>query len=381
MNILVIKLSPLRGVTSSMMRTIGLVKGFRDLGHEVDLLTTPEANQLIAMRSDRPLENAGVRLLQTAPNQAYVALVSGGQGLKRRLVNLLRKAYHAASMYDNTIRIAKSIALDQLKPAYDLVVSVSDPKSAHVAVQRLRAQGLKVRRWVQYWGDPMTLDITNKSVMPRFVYQWEERKLLADCDKIFYTNPFTLDMQRRLFPEFAPKMDSTPTALSKELNCVHEPGSAFRVSYIGAYHSRVRNILPFYQASLRFEDGIETYIVGDSDHQLSGTDNVHILPRGDVSDIELNTDLFICVLNHSGTQIPGKVYHYAASNRPILVVLDGDKKEEIRAYLERFGRYLFCDNDTKQIVRAIQSSRHSAQEWGRCAEMLPMNVAMQFVVP
>lgn len=380
MNILVIKLSPLRGVTSSMMRTIGLVKGLEQLGHQVDFLTAPASHQQIAYRAADPQFGPDVNLFVTKPNSLYSGFVSGQKsGLKRKVVSLARKIYYVFNIYDHTAMIAKSIDPAMLKKHYDLVISVSDPKSSHLAVLSLKRKGMAFGRWISYWGDPMTLDITNKSKVPLFVYRREERKMLSACDRIIYTNPFTVQAQQALFPEFAHKMDSTPTAVSQEIACVKVEGEPFRVSYIGAYHSRVRNLLPFYHAVLRLGKGVQTHIVGDSDLVLKESAHVHILPRGEVKEIERGTDLFICVLNSTGTQIPGKVYHYAASNRPILVILDGEEGERIREYLESFNRFLFCDNNAEDISRAILNARDNTKDWFPCEQMFPKRVATNFI--
>lgn len=376
MQVLVLKLSPLLGVTSSMMRTIGLVKGLDDLGYQIDFLTTPASHQQIAYRKSIVEFSANVRLLETKPNALYSSLVSSQKSrAKRLLISIVRKVYYFFSIYDHSLQISRNINPELLRTHYDLVISVSDPKTSHLAVLNLKKKGVLFDKWISYWGDPMTLDITNKSKMPRFVYKYQERRMIAASDNVVYTNPFTVRAQQQLFPEFAEKMIYSPSPISSEMKCQNMSDDKFVVSYIGAYHSRVRNILPFYHACAMLGERAQTNIVGDSDLSLQQTKTISILPRAEVKEIECATDLFVCILNNSGTQIPGKVYHYAASNRPILVILDGENKHIIREYLNSFNRYIFCDNVAEQIADAIRGIMNDNRIWSPCEQMLPINVA------
>lgn len=71
---------------------------------------------------------------------------------------------------------------------------------------------------------------------------------------------------------------------------------------------------------------------------------------------EEDADLLIVLLNKKGTQIPGKIYHYAGTNKPILIILDGDRKEEIKEYLSLFNRFYFCENNERTRNRAIHKN-------------------------
>lgn len=382
MNILLIKLSPLQGLTSSMMRAVGLVKGLVQLGHQVDVLTTPNTNQQLALRAAPLVQGDGIRLFETGKSKAYAALVagSGKQGIKQSAVRLLRKVYHWTNIYDHTVRIARAVSRQGLRDSYDLIISVSDPKPSHIAARVLMDKGIQAKRWIQYWGDPMALDITNKSKLPRFLYRRAEYKMLRGADRVFYTNPFTLAAQQQLFPRFASKLACTPTANSFELVCSKEAEAPFCISYIGAYYSRVRNLLPFYEACQGLPSGCETCIVGDSDLALENSPGIIVLPRGEVEMIEQRTDLFICLLNSKGTQIPGKVYHYAVSNRPILVILDGEHQDAIRDYLAAFDRYVFCQNTPQAIRQAILDIKDSDKVWQPATQFRPATIAQAFLM-
>ena len=119
------------------------------------------------------------------------------------------------------------------------------------------------------------------------------------------------------------------------------------------------------------ESVVDLKIVGNSDLTLEKTSNIDIFPRGDISVFEEVTDLFVCILNHSGTQIPGKLYHYAAYNKPVLVIEDGDYQAEMHDFIVSYNRYYTCKNDTEEIKVNIQKIICEDKKWEPCKSMAP----------
>ena len=122
--------------------------------------------------------------------------------------------------------------------------------------------------------------------------------------------------------------------------------SKVTLGYFGDYKSKDRNIEPLYNV-VEKEKGFYLNICGNSDLSLLQKENMNIKPRQKldvVEKLEEDCDILVCVCNKKGTQIPGKVYHYAATNKPILIILDGDKKEKLRKYFKSFNRYVLCEN-------------------------------------
>ena len=70
--------------------------------------------------------------------------------------------------------------------------------------------------------------------------------------------------------------------------------------------------------------------------------------------IEEELDVHVCLLNRNGFQIPGKIFYHTDTDQFILIVLDGLFAAEIKAYLERFDRFIFCENNEESIRSAIR---------------------------
>lgn len=377
MKILILSLSPIESTNSATFRTKALAEGLSMLDHKVDYLTIP-AGQYHAVTDSQEFGD-NIKIIRTSSYAVYDSVVAGDKAkwkLKKIIITLLRKLYHSFMLYDHTYFIVKNIDVHLLSNTYyDLVISSSDPKSSHIAVKKLIKEGLKYKKWIQYWGDPMAIDITNKSIHPRWYIKRKEYELLKDADRIIYVSPFTLKRQKEIFPKIADKMDFIPIPYFQKKLYPKYDNKRFTIGYYGAYNSRIRNIIPLYNSCIQMSDKVHLDIIGDSDLELSATDNVSIFPRGNISQYEEKADLLICMLNSRGTQIPGKVYHYAATNKPILILLDGDNKREMKEYLESFNRYIICDNDVDSIVSTIYHIMAKYKEYEPCRAFEPENVA------
>ena len=383
-HILVIKLQAYNSLSSSNMRMLAMMKGLNELGYKMDLLCTPVS----AVTTVNDMEDYAflkdVTIITTSQNRMYERLVSSPEGakegLKQKLLPLLRKVYHTFSLYTSSSKIAKKLTLDILpRKEYKYVISVSDPKISQIALRALLHDGLRSEKVIEYWGDPMTGDITQKAIYPECIIKREERRFLKVADKIVYTSPFTLEMEQKAHPAYAARMTFVPTANAFEKIYPETQNAVYTVGYYGAYYSWIRNIKPLYHAFSSLRGVAKLNLVGDSDLQLQPADNVMIRPRGIVKDLEEQTDLFVCVLNSTGTQIPGKLYHTAATNRPILVVLDGDRQDEMRKYLESFDRFILCGNSETEIVAAIRSIMNDKRVWEPCKLLEPKAIAKRII--
>ncbi len=356
MNILIVSLSPIEAITSAMIRNLALVRGLEESGNHVDFLAVP-FNVLLSQAKENEFVKK-INVIRTESSSAYDRVVTDRKRkstFKTFVRNVLRKVWHTFSVYDYTYMIAKSVSISVLPQThYDMVISSSDPKSSHIAVKTLRKQGLTYDRWIQYWGDPLAIDITKKSIYPRFMLKYIEKKLISGADKIVYVSPFTQKEQQRLFPAYEDKMEFLPIAYMEEEIFPETLNERFVIGYYGNYSSNVRNLRPFYDACTELKEKVDVSIYGDSDMELASTEHVHIFPRGIIDEHKQIADLLVCVLNSYGTQIPGKIYHLAGTNKKVLVVLDGEYREEMADYLEKFDRFYMCNNEKQSIREKIE---------------------------
>ena len=81
-----------------------------------------------------------------------------------------------------------------------------------------------------------------------------------------------------------------------------------------------------------------------------------------------NLDILVCLLNSRGTQIPGKIYNYAGTNKEILVIEDGEYGPQIRAFFEPYHRYTFVQNSKEAIKEVLKAYTKNGIPNRQCIE-------------
>lgn len=296
---------------------------------------------------------------QPVPSKSY--------NIKLKLRSTMKKGYYLLFPSDPCYPLEriwlKKAAHFQSNIIYDLIVSESSPASSHKLVDLLRSSNhLHYKRWIQIWEDPWYQDLYgNKS---NKIFE-EEHQLLLVATEVYYVSPLTLEYQKELFPDCAYKMKHIPLPYL-DLEKRNLQTNVVNFGYFGDYYSHTRNLLPFYQAL--DESGLPGSIYGDSDLCLKPTEKITVRPRVTLdilSKIQSETQVLVHLCNLHGGQIPGKIYHYSATNKPILFILDGttEEKQKLKNYFGQFNRYYFVDNQKEQIYNALIDLSQTAQNY------------------
>lgn len=351
MKILFVSFNAFLSGSSAAIRNYNLIKGIlEDKQNEIDIITVNTNVSEIE-------HNKQMNVINIVHSKINVENRNHSK-LRVKIVKFAKLLFNKFSFFDSTIMFLKNINLAMLSDCkYDLIISSSDPVSSHLAVYKLIRKGLKYDKWIQYWGDPYTIDITNQMIYPKVVLKEIERWILRGAEQIVYVSPFTLENEIKQFPEFAHKMRVLPIPYSYVENCeVYSNKKSVKIGYFGAYKSNIRNIIPLYEAVKTRGKSVELLIVGDSDLQLKEQTNIKIYDRVEkeiLKRFESEVDAYICILNRTGTQIPGKIYHVAGTQKPIIILVDGNYGKKIKTYLESFQRYTFCNNEKDEIIKVL----------------------------
>ncbi len=240
---------------------------------------------------------------------------------------------------------------------FDIVLSNSSPASGHRLAATLLASGrVTADRWLQVWEDPWYHDVYRKGAAPGVLE--EEASLLRAADEVFYVSPLTLEYQRKHFPDAAAKMGMVPLpAFPARMADRTERKTPPVFGYFGDFYSHTRDLSPLFGALRRV--GALAEVCGDSDLGVESTDLLHVRGRVKLSvlaEVEKRVDVLVAVCNVAGGQVPGKIYHYAATDKPVLLVLDGSSYERgvIRDHFGPLGRFQFCENEAGSIEAALR---------------------------
>ncbi|MDE7431655.1 MAG: hypothetical protein K2N34_07065 [Lachnospiraceae bacterium] len=237
---------------------------------------------------------------------------------------------------------------------YDLVVSNSSPSASHKLAKILIERGhIKTKRWVQIWEDPWFHDLYSAHEP---IIRDEEEDLLNSATEIYYVSPLTTEYQKQFFPSAAHKMKT----IALPYFTVDDNESPITVTditygYFGDYFTFTRNLKPFFNALEKSKR--EGFIYGDSNLQLTSL-KIDLSPRvtlDKLKNVQNKTSVLVHLSNLRGGQIPGKIYHYSATTKPILFILDGtdEEKKILKNYFGKFNRYYFCENTEDSILQAM----------------------------
>lgn len=384
LKILYITSTPLEYNSSANMRNLAIIKGLQELGYEVSSFSSEVVNDSIyANNIDNTIKFKNRYWIKLGSLQSNITNnIKNKNSVKKIIKNKIYKIYTKFSIYDPKKTLVKKITNSTITDKFDLIISSSDPKSSHLLAEKLiKLDSDITKRWIQYWGDPFVGDINKNTIVPTKFIKREEKRLIDLCDKVIYVSPFTLEEQKKNYPEYKNKMGFLPIPYVKEKIYKEVKNSKVTLGYFGDYKSKDRNIKPLYKA-IEKEKGFYLNICGNSDLSLLQKENMTIKPRQKldvVEKLEENCDILVCVCNKKGTQIPGKVYHYAATNKPILVILDGDKKEKLRKYFESFNRYVICGNNEEEIINAINNIRNSNIDYKPLESLSAKKIAEKFI--
>ncbi len=294
----------------------------------------------------------------TENTQAYDGNAADKEGFLHKSVRRMKRValslYGPHGIYATFVKRADKFKSDE---KFDYVISLSTPPSSHLLAYRLlKSKQVRAAHWIQIWEDPWYSDAYGFNGKEKI--RKEEKRLLSFAEKVCYVSPLTLENQKRLFPESAEKMFWMPLPSYYKNDEGEQKYFQKNVyGYFGDYAPAARNLAPFYSAAK--ETGVEVNICGNPCNLFCATEQIHIHPRlplAELKPIEDCTNVLVFLCNRKGGQIPGKIYQYSATNKTILFILDGTEEEQtvLKAFFGKFNRYVFCQNTTDDIARAIR---------------------------
>ena len=388
--------------TSANMSHNGFVKGFLDCGCDVDIIMANDSwgeddkalpkwegvryyeyNAVsVADKLRKHLKKVELSSASASGSSVVAAASVEKKNVKQQIREVLKSCFYSLFKKDPVYPLdkqwLKSASRFQSNQEYDLIVSNSSPASSHrLVVDLLKKKQIRCKRWIQIWEDPWYHDLYGNH---SDAILEEEAFLLRSAQEIYYVSPLTLMYQKQHFPDCAYKMRCVPLpyfSFGGETQTETEPGN-IAFGYFGDYYSQTRNLKPFYDALV--QSGNSGYIYGDSDLSLVSTEKIEVSGRVTLDKLALvqdKTSVLVHLSNLSGGQIPGKIYHYSATTKPILFILDGTDEEvaAIKAFFENINRYYFCENTVESIKQTMEQICAEKKHFSPVSAFEPREVA------
>lgn len=250
---------------------------------------------------------------------------------------------------------------------YSVVASSSTPFSSHLV-------GWAASRWASVpWvgdlSDPYALSpIGQRPRWRRSLDRLIEQACLTNMEAVVVpTERMKLD-----YLYYYPRLDLEkvhviPYGFAEELFTSVQPERSpkFRVVHTGHFYPDIRDPRPFFDALTQVRDleSLEVLLVGDLPDQYlrylaqAGlTEVVHHIgfqPRERVTALQMGAAILMLLGNRGGVQLPGKVFDYIASRRPILMIKN-DVDDLAADIIRSAGNGVIVYNRPDQIAAALR---------------------------
>lgn len=241
---------------------------------------------------------------------------------------------------------------------FDVVLTSSDPKGVHACLLNRSFRKRFVdedTRIIEYWGDPWYGDI---NFYTNGVTRNIERYLFGRADHVVFNSMATYrekSTQSEGVSQFHFLSRGVEGDLERLPDVLTRTFDRVRLLYAGDYFSVSRNIMPLIRAVGRLSDSL--VIVGDGDSVQDVPANVRLLPRVDFATARRMTseaDMLVVLLNRVGGQMPGKLYDYASTEHPVLVLYEDSQLLSAVPFQDRF---IFVRNDEASIYAFLKGER------------------------
>ncbi len=362
--------------SSAAIRNNSLVKGLVDSGYEVDVCSIEWPSDLTSPFFEKE-RNGNIHLDQLS-NIMRIAKIKQSHAIKKnsKWVTKLRQTCKKILFFpDECFEWKKTFKWEHLDQ-YDCLISSSDHKTSHFV-------GLKVKHelsslpWIQIWGDPWSTDVNTLPLMKGFIAH-HESKLLREADKIIYVSSVTMcEMQRKYF-KYSDKMFYIPRGYYFEINNDFSQKQGFiRIVYTGVL-SYGRNPYALLDALKKLKVSpsrcvVEFYgnIPADMQEKLKTYPFVRLHESVDfeyMTEVLASASILLYLSNKKGSsQIPGKLFDYMGTNKPILCLVS-DAFDSTSMYLSQYDRCLVLENLESTIMN----------NWGKIEDISQKEFSPEF---
>lgn len=358
MKILFISSMLLKKSSSASIRNLSLVNGLAELGFEITVITIQYPSEVIDDYL-KAILNPRVKLISVHAGliSNYIPNVNSKISTRNTLLQWLKKHVKSFVYFPDIDKkwITKT-PYNQVK-GYDILISSSDTKTSHFIASIIKKQTRK--KWIQIWGDPWYSDVHNHHLIYKIRSKVSERKLLKEADKIIYVSKPTLDHMQKEYSFIKNKSHHVPRGYLKAITgpppCNE---NTINICYTGVL--RGRNIHPLvsrltsYNKMNKIQISINVYgrIPKDIKQEFNNFSCIKFCGEKtmeEIFNIYSKSDILLFIGNKAhSTQIPGKLYDYFGTNRPILALLE-DIEEPVAQFIKQTNRCIIFENKIDQI--------------------------------
>lgn len=245
----------------------------------------------------------------------------------------------------------------------DIVISVGFPFSSHIEVSKLKKKTNCMV--ILDYGDPWSFNpsIDTEPSWRRKIDKVVESRILKSANLITVTTDNTKDQFIKRFGIRNIEVVRLGTDLSAYKKPMHNKNnnSNLTLVYTGTFYKEIRDPEMFFRSMVEIDKkinyGIDVVVAGRIDsfvHEminrlgLNNLQNVRFDFLGNVGinrciELQKSADMLLFFSNKNGIQVPGKIYEYLATDKPIICISYGESEAE--RILLNYNRAVIVSND------------------------------------
>lgn len=252
------------------------------------------------------------------------------------------------------------------------ILMSSGNAEAHVVAYIIKLLNKDVA-WIVDYGDPWLFApnyMDSHTKVKILMDHWLEKRILKSASIITVTTEETKKNYLENYPFLEKeKIKVIPMGIDydafKKIRAEHS--EKFRILYTGSIYP-TRDIKPFINAvktvseDKEMKEKIEVLFVGNIENKFKelvicmGLEDMisfgGFVPYEKSLSLIMGADVLLSFGNKGGLQVPGKLFDYVGSKRPILWI-KGDEGDPALRYLEDINRAIIADNDSKDIYSKL----------------------------
>lgn len=361
--------------SSAAIRNNSLVKGLVSLGYEVDVVSIEWPKELSSSFFEQ--ENNGNIYLEQLPNLIRIARIkqSKTHAKNAKWIFKIRRILKKILFFpDECYQWKGSFKWNRLDQ-YTSLISSSDHKTSHFVALKIKKDNPSLL-WVQIWGDPWSSDVNILPLIKPLAAHYE-KKLLKASDRIVYVSSITMDEMKKKYPQMSKKMYYIPRGYYFKIDSCARNVDPIKIVYTGVLSSG-RNPFALLDALVKLKISTSNIVVEfygdipvDLQKRLLAYPFVRLHDSLDfeyIPEILKSSSLLLYLSNRKGSsQIPGKLFDYMGTNRPILCLVS-DTEDPISSFLRQFERCIVIENRETEIldnwakIESVCSKRFQPEE-------------------
>lgn len=368
MKILYISSLVLKKNSSASIRNVGLINGLVSNGHEVSVLTIKYPNDfqdsylsnsiskdVTIYQSDLKLLSKYLSIRVDKKEDSKNKFSVGRNSVLKTFKKIVKDIYFFPdtdrewiSKYNQTV----------FSEQFDLIISSSDTKTSHFVAEKITKK-LPDSMWYQIWGDPWDDDL-NISKINKGRARYREKKMLEKADKIFYVSLPTTEFIKKKYPNIAEKISYLGRSYLEKcegIEIYQQEEIVFTYTGILTKDRNLFNLINKIEEYNHSNDkkirlNIYGYIDTQIETKLKQYSFVSIkgsVGFNKIKKIYRESDILVFIDNSGGTtQIPGKLYDYFGTDRPILALVE-DKNTPVSKFILSTNRTVLMENNEDNI--------------------------------